>query len=87
MHPHRQRGPQSFLCDLTASQMVVSDPDCPNAAAHTPHPAAYIAHALWADEMMEAGYEQVECPGCGRFAIWTGPQPTRVVDPGSVSWI
>lgn len=73
LHPDRQRGPQSFLCGPDGP-LVISDPDCPNAANHTPHPAGYIAHAIWADDMMETGREAQMCTGgCGKWNVWTDP--------------
>lgn len=69
----KRRAGSGIVC-TTDSPLVVSDPDCPNAADHTPHPAGYLAHQMWADEMMAAGREQTLCPGgCGKYAVWTGP--------------
>jgi hypothetical protein len=42
---------------------------CPNAAAHTPHPTGYLAHAEWAERKMKT-HHQVKCDGCGLYAIW-----------------
>lgn len=42
---------------------------CPNAAAHTPCPRGFIAWHEWA-EAMSRTHRQVQCRGCGRWAIW-----------------
>lgn len=48
-------------------------PPCPQAAAHTPHPARQFAHAAWAEQMLRT-HHQVRCPGCKLWAIWE-PNP------------
>ncbi|WP_436759365.1 hypothetical protein [Streptosporangium sp. V21-05] len=42
---------------------------CPNAARHTVHPAAYISHTLWAEQMLLT-HTQRSCPGCGWPEMW-----------------
>lgn len=42
---------------------------------HTPNPIGYGAWFDWAETMAET-HVQVECPGCGRLAIWAPKCPT-----------
>jgi hypothetical protein len=62
-----------------ASQILrpaVREPsDCPNAAAHQPHPTGYSAHSWWAECATPRIASQSVCPGCGRWEIWTPKQP------------
>lgn len=69
-------GRRVFVCDLTRGPLVVPDPDCANAGAHTPHPAGYVAHAVWADEMLDRGWVPGWCDGgCRKWNVWE-PPPT-----------
>lgn len=36
---------------------------------HTPHPAGYIQHAAWAEEMQKT-HRQARCAWCGLWAVW-----------------
>lgn len=49
--------------------MPKPEPDCPNAAQHTPQPRAYVAWHLWAEQMGRT-HDQTRCPDCGLFQIW-----------------
>jgi hypothetical protein len=42
---------------------------CPDRERHTPHPAGYIDHHLWAERMAET-HDQTQCPACGLWAVW-----------------
>ena len=55
---------------------TTSEPACPNAAKHTPHPKGYVDHATWGYEMLRT-HRQVRCDGCGLWAIWV-PKKKRV---------
>lgn len=43
--------------------------ECPVAEGHTPAPAGYIQWHAWAERMAKT-HAQMECKGCGRWAIW-----------------
>lgn len=36
---------------------------------HTPAPEGYLAWHSWAEEMSKT-HSQVQCPACGKWAIW-----------------
>jgi hypothetical protein len=76
-----------FVCDLTAGPLVVPDQDCPNAAAHTPHPTGYVANSVWADEMLARGWEPGWCGGgCRKWNVWTPPATAGPEsDPGAAA--
>lgn len=45
------------------------DPACdPQCGAH-PRPARYVAHSVWAEEMLKT-HDQYQCLGCGLWSIW-----------------
>lgn len=53
---------------------------CPNQAEHTPCPDSYISWHTWADEMGQT-HHTIQCPGCGRWAIWApGPEAAQAED-------
>lgn len=45
----------------------------PECEPHTPTPTGYIAESNWADDMMDAGWTQRQCKGCGLWMIWEAP--------------
>jgi hypothetical protein len=46
----------------------------PECEPHTPTPTGYIAESNWADDMMDKGWTQRQCRGCGLWMIWEAPQ-------------
>lgn len=42
---------------------------CPKEHLHTKDPEGYLQWHEWA-EKKSARHYQVQCPGCGRYAIW-----------------
>ena len=46
--------------------------DCPNALHDHPLPAAYVTASDVADERLESGWRNVECPDC-RLYGWEPP--------------
>ncbi len=42
---------------------------CPKQHLHTKDPEGYVQWHEWA-EKKSARHYQVQCPGCGRYAIW-----------------
>jgi hypothetical protein len=54
--------------------------ECPNAAAHTPHPTGYLAKDEWAEEKMKT-HHQVKCEGCGLYMIWVPGAATSEGEP------
>ena len=55
-------------------------PSCPEAAGHTPHPAGYIGHASWAEQMLQTHVQRV-CSGCGGWEIWIPKDPSVLYAP------
>lgn len=47
----------------------MAETPCPNEAAHTVHPAGYVAHGEWADQMMRT-HRQKACRGCKCHSVW-----------------
>lgn len=43
--------------------------ECPQKDKHTESPIELVEWSEWAWEMSKT-HEQVECPGCGLWAIW-----------------
>lgn len=64
----RSRG---WLCIPDTTTLVDPNPSCPNAAAHEPFPASYVAASEHAEKLMETHTQRAPCPGCGRWLIWT----------------
>jgi hypothetical protein len=64
---------QVYICDLGYTEGVTPlrppPPTTPDCEPHTPHPAAYVAHSDWADQMMQT-HNQRQCRGCGLWLIW-----------------
>jgi hypothetical protein len=58
-----------YLCGTGDSPLIDKNPDCPNAAAHTPSPSSDLDFADWATAMTK-GFRQTRCSGCGLFNIW-----------------
>lgn len=56
------------------SPLTDPNPDCPNAAEHTPQPAGYIAWHDWAARMDHTHYRR-QCPGCGLRVIHVPKTP------------
>lgn len=50
--------------------MVKTNPECPNAAAHDLHPRGYVAHHMWMRERIKT-HRVSRCPDCGLFVIYT----------------
>ena len=44
---------------------LYEQPEC----RHTPHPRAYLDHAVWMEEKDKTHW-QMRCPICGLWAIW-----------------
>lgn len=69
----RTRRNQVYICDLSYHEgetpLIAPPPTTPECEPHEPHPAAYIAHSEWADQMMET-HTQRQCRGCGGWQIW-----------------
>ena len=42
---------------------------CPKSYLHTQQPDEYCSWHAWADEMAKT-HDQIQCPECGRWAIW-----------------
>lgn len=55
---------------------------CPQRDTHTWHPTGYAGHSDWADERLEAGWVQVQCPACELWAWWL---PPGVVSPEQIA--
>lgn len=43
---------------------------CPQRAQHMPWPADPVRAAFVAEKLMAAGYEQLQCGGCGLWMVW-----------------
>lgn len=52
------------------------NPDCPNAAKHTPSPVLQLHKYEWAERMMRT-HDQRQCQGCGLYVIWTPRRKRR----------
>ncbi len=61
-----------YLCGLDGP-IEVPNPDCPNAAEHTPSPTRYLHLSGWAEEMAKT-HTQRRCEDCGRLVIWVPRQ-------------
>jgi hypothetical protein len=42
---------------------------CPNEHEHTDLPEGYLDRAFWVEQMART-HDQLQCPGCGLWAIW-----------------
>lgn len=62
-------GRRRWIICTADEPLKVPDPDCPNAAQHTPQPSGYVALSEWADDMLKT-HDQEKCPACGRPLIW-----------------
>lgn len=49
--------------------------DCELVATHTHGPSDYMSAHAWAEGMLEDGYSQTRCAGCGLYVIWTKREP------------
>jgi hypothetical protein len=47
----------------------MSKSTCPNEAKHTPSPPGYLQWHEWALQKSRR-HKQIQCPGCGLYAIW-----------------
>ncbi len=57
-----------FICG-DGGPLTVPNPDCPNAAGHTPCPEGYVAWHAWAGRMAQK-HGQRRCAGCDLYVIW-----------------
>jgi hypothetical protein len=55
--------------DPVKGPLADPNPDCPNAAEHTPVPVLVLHGAEWAERMLRT-HDQRLCEGCGLYAIW-----------------
>ena len=55
--------------------LSLPDPECPNAANHTPSPAGYLGWFEWAERMNKT-HRSTMCGGCKRYLIWV-PRKSR----------
>lgn len=63
-----------FLCGVPGGPVETPNPECSNAAEHTPAPRGYLEWHEWAEEMA-ATHEPQECSGCGRWLIHKPLEP------------
>lgn len=63
-----------YLCGVDDGTRVVPNPECPNAAAHTPEPLGYLEWHDWAAQMIKT-HKQRACPMCNRLCIWEQRPP------------
>ena len=68
------------LCEVDGP-IEVPNPDCPNAAEHTPSPTRYVHLSEWAEEMTKT-HRQRQCGDCGRWVIWV-PRRGQSEEPSS----
>ena len=64
------KGHRAWTICYSDERLMTPNPDCPNAAEHTPRPSGYGAHSDWA-EAMALTHDQSQCPVCGLWMIWT----------------
>jgi len=50
--------------------------ECPKQKLHTKGPVMYVKWHEWAEKKSRRHY-QVQCPGCGRYAIWKRKKPNE----------
>lgn len=62
-------GYKIYLCGDDDGRLVVPNPECPNAAEHTPMPPGYVERFEWANELKKT-HRQVQCPECHLYNIW-----------------
>jgi len=53
-----------------------SESDCPLRRDHTPEPEGYMQRLDWMQAMSRT-HRQVQCRGCGLWAIWVPKSPGR----------
>ena len=61
-----------FIDDFSGpphTDLVTVNPQCPDAAHHTPAPMGYIARQEWAKRMSKT-HQQITCQSCGLYVIW-----------------
>jgi hypothetical protein len=56
----------------------IPNPECPNAAAHTPCPVGYNDWDEWA-RIKSKTHRQITCQHCGRYVIWLPKAEARRV--------
>lgn len=45
--------------------------DCPSKKNHTKNPPKeMVVWTAWAEQMLDKGYDQKQCPDCGKYVIW-----------------
>lgn len=60
---------RTYLCGVDDGQRVTPNPECADAAGHTPEPNGDLQWFDWAEEMART-HTQTTCARCGRWCVW-----------------